>query len=286
MPRLHAELQREFPQSSVKFIDLFHNSSINRQAALLSPQVGASNGSPASDKSWDLIETSPSKATTVRQATITQPSSGVIEEQSLEASQGIAVIGVAGKFPGAQDADLFYERLMQGYSGISSRAHEVPITLPEGCIWVPQAGLLDGIEEFDHSFWNISKEEATDMDPQQRLFMEVALEALNDADIIVSQTEANNIGLFVGAAQNNYHTVTDAVYGDAFQKANRAMIAPCISARTAYHLNLGGPNVTLNTNCASGTVALSLAVNELNSGKCDVAVVGGVSVQLYQCVPP
>ncbi|KAK3174739.1 hypothetical protein OEA41_001985 [Lepraria neglecta] len=59
------------------------------------------------------------------------------------------------------------------------------------------------------------------------------------------------------------------------------MIAPCISARTAYHLNLHGPNVTLNTNCASGTLALSLAVDELNSGKCDVAIVGGISVQLY-----
>ena len=217
---------------------------------------------------------------------ITHPSSVSIDEHPLEALQGIAVIGIAGKFPGAQDADTFYERLMENYSGITSRTDEAPPYLPEGSIWVPQAGLLDGIEEFDHSFWNISKEEATDMDPQQRLFMEVALEALDDASICVSQTESNNIGLFVGAPQNSYHTVTDAVYGDAFQKANRAMIAPCISARTAYHLNLHGPNVTLNTNCASGTVALSLAVDELNSGKCDMAVVGGVSVQLYQYVFP
>lgn len=286
MPRLHGEIQREFPRSSVKLIELFHNSSINRQAVLLSSQDDVSSGRPASDDSYDLAETSAEELMEANESPITSPSNGSIEEHPLGASQGVAVIGVAGRFPGAEDADTFYERLMERYSGITSRTDEAPPDLPQGGIWVPQAGLLDNVEEFDHDFWNISKEEATDMDPQQRLFMEVALEALDDAGVSVSQTESNNIGLFVGAPQNSYHTVTNAVYGDAFQKANRAMIAPCISARTAYHLNLHGPNVTLNTNCASGTVALSLAVDELNSGKCDMTVVGGVSVQLYQFVLP
>ena len=209
------------------------------------------------------------------QPPILPSSNTAFEDKPLETSLGIAVIGVAGNFPSAQDADTFCERLVQGYSGITSRKAELPPTLPGGSIWVPRAGLLDGI----------SREEATDMDPQQRLFTEVALEALDDADIEVSRTESNTIGLFVGAPQKNNHTVTVAVYGYAFQKANRAMIAPCISVRTAYHLNLHGPNVTLNTNCANGTAALSLAVDELSSGKCDVAVIGGVSVQLYQYVP-
>ena len=88
------------------------------------------------------------------------------------------------------------------------------------------------------------------MDPQQRLFMDVAYDALADAGIEISHTKSNMIGLFVGAAQNSYHTVTDTVYGNVFQKANRAMIAPCICARTAYHLNLCGSNVTLNTDFA------------------------------------
>ena len=213
------------------------------------------------------------------QSPILPSSNTAFEDKPLETSR------VAGKFPGGQDADTFYERLVQGYSGITSRKAELPPTLPEGSIWIPRAGLLDGIEGIDHNFWNIPREEATDMDPQQRLFTEVALEALDDADIEVSRTESNTIGLFVGAPQKNNHTVTVAIYGYAFQKTNRAMIAPCISVRTAYHLNLHGPNVTLNTNCANGTAALSLAVDELSSGKCDVAVIGDVSVQLYQDVP-
>ena len=125
-----------------------------------------------------------------------------------------------------------------------------------------KAGTLSGIEDFNHEFWNLSKEEAMDMDPQQRLFLETALHALDDAGIDTSARTSGNIGTFVGAAPNVYHTTTKPVWGDAFQRANRGMIAPCISARTAYHLNLHGPKVTLNTNCASSTVALSLAVEQ------------------------
>ena len=192
----------------------------------------------------------------------------------------IAVIGLAGKFPGAQDADEFYERLLERYDGISKSEKPAP-PVPEGGIWVPKAGTLSGVENFDHEFWNISKEEAMDMDPQQRLFLESALHALDDAGINTFAGGPDKIGIFVGAASNIYHTITEPVWGDAFQRWNRGMIAPCISARTAYHLNLHGPNVTLNTNCASSTVALSLAIDQLNSGRLKVALVGGVSVQLF-----
>jgi acyl transferase domain-containing protein len=120
------------------------------------------------------------------------------------------------------------------------------------------------------------------MDPQQRLFLNVTLQALEDAGLDTFSDTNNSVGVFVGAATNQYHTITDPVYGDPFQRANRGFVAPCISARTAYHLNLHGPNVTINTNCASSTVALSLAVDALRSHRCDVAVVGGVSVQLFE----
>ena len=133
-----------------------------------------------------------------------------------------------------------------------------------------------------HDLNEEGQEEAADMDPQQRLFLEVSLEALNDAMIQPSHQGRNNIGIFIGSAENSYHKFTDPVYGDPFQQANRGFVAPSISARTAYHLDLHGPNITLNTNCASGTVALSLAVDGLRSGRCDTAIVGGISVQLYK----
>lgn len=192
----------------------------------------------------------------------------------------LAIIGIAGKFPGANDPDELYENLTQGTLGI--RESTTRAWAPEGCVWVPRAGILSGIEDFDAEFWKLTREEATDMDPQQRLFLNATLQALEDAGLDPFSDASNNIGVFVGAAANRYHTITDPVFGDPFQRANRGFVAPCLSARTAYHLNLHGPNVTVNTNCASSTVALTLAVDALRSRRCDVAVVGGVSVQLFE----
>lgn len=77
-------------------------------------------------------------------------------------------------------------------------------------------------------------------------------------------------------------SATETVYGDEFYRANRAVLTPCISARTAYHLNLHGPNLTLNTACSSGMVALSVAIDHLRSGQCDISVAGAVSITFPQ----
>lgn len=171
---------------------------------------------------------------------------------------------------------------MQGQVSIQRSTSTSAKPHVDGCLWVPKAGILSEVEDFDYRFWKLSKEEATDMDPQQRLFLEVALEALDDAELDPFQSARNNIGVFVGSAQNKYHTFTDPVHGSPFERANRGFVAPSISARAAYHLNLHGPNITLNTNCASSTVALSLAVESLRNHKCDAAIVGGISVQLFR----
>ena len=193
----------------------------------------------------------------------------------------IAVVGIAGKFPSADNADDLYSGLLEGHIAIRSTEMQSPPNV-HGCDWVPKAGTINNIEDFDYRLWNLSRTEATDMDPQQRLFLEAALQALDDAEMDTLGQKYNNIGLFVGTAPNIYHTFTEPVYGDSFQRANRGFVAPCISARTAYHLNLHGPNVTLNTNCASGTVALSLAIDALQGNKCEAAIVGGISVQLFR----
>lgn len=263
-------------------IDLFHQSTVARQAKLLlsfevekamEPSVGDS-----SDEK-DPFHSEHSESSSCGGMT----DSGSDMDTSIHESREIAIVGIAGRFPGARDPELFYQRLLQGYVGIT-HSSDTGREAPEGCLWVPKAGTLSDIEDFDHKFWNLGREEATDMDPQQRLFLEVALEALDDANVDPFVREKNNIGVFVGAAPNSYHTVTEPVFGDPFQRANRGFVAPCISARTAYHLNLQGPNVTLNTNCASGTVALSLAVDALKDQKCNVAIVGGVSVQLFEYI--
>lgn len=205
-----------------------------------------------------------------------------ISSPTVDSRVGVAIVGVAGRFPGAANVEELYTCLLEGRSGIRSNENTSKPHVPEGCLWVPRAGTLSDAEDFDPTFWNLTKEEAIDMDPQQRLFLDVALNALDDAGIETFHRERNKIGIFVGAAPNTYHTFTEPVYGDPFQQANRGFVAPCISARTAYHLNLHGPNVTLNTNCASSTVALSMAVDALRNNRCDAVIVGGISVQLFK----
>ncbi|KAG8418963.1 putative Hybrid PKS-NRPS biosynthetic cluster [Metarhizium acridum] len=261
VPKLHEKLKATFPSTHIRLLDLFHQSTIQQQAQLV--------GDGALGKSEPGLPPSPMSS-----GKFTPPS----EEMPL-LENDIAIVGMAGRFPGAASVDEFFEKLMNGYSGISPS--NVQKETLEGNIWVNRAGALQDIEDFDHEFWNLSEEDATDMDPQQRLFLEVAYEALADAGIIPGNIDSGRTGVFIGSANQNYHLYTEGVVADSFLRENRGFVAPSISARTAYHLDLRGPNVTVQTNCASSTVALSLAFDAIRSGRCDTALVGGVSVQLY-----
>ncbi|KAM3505259.1 hypothetical protein MY10362_003058 [Beauveria mimosiformis] len=313
VPKLHERLKVAFPSKCIRLVDLFHQSTIENQSALLgNPTVkkiktkrtkkvamasidrryqGKSRpDTPSSTPSSRATSKRPSRHSVMTSRIASRHSSPATVATSVAAEDdmeldGIAIIGLAGRFPGAKTPAEFYQKLMQGYSGITPASNTERKTLP-GNLWVPQAGSLDNVEEFDHEFWHLSREEATEMDPQQRLFLEVAYEALTDAGYDVGHGGnpecGARAGIFVGCANNAYHLYTESVATDSFLKENRPMVAPSISARTAYHLNVRGPNVTIQTNCASSSVALSLAFDSLRLGRCDIAIVGGVSVQLFE----
>ncbi|BDD57852.1 hypothetical protein MPDQ_001039 [Monascus purpureus] len=267
VPRLLEKLNVSFPGSNLRTVDLFHQATIREQAALVAPAAAVPSVKPKNTARILNGEDPSAQAAPPRNSPVK--------------STDIAIVGIGGRFPGAKNPEELYANLMQGQVSIQRSTSTSAKSHVDGCLWVPKAGTLSEVEDFDYRFWKLSKEEATDMDPQQRLFLEVALEALDDAELDPFQSARNNIGVFVGSAQNKYHTFTDPVYGSPFERANRGFVAPSISARTAYHLNLHGPNITLNTNCASSTVALSLAVESLRNHKCDAAIVGGISVQLF-----
>ncbi|KAF5139466.1 Hybrid PKS-NRPS synthetase TAS1 [Metarhizium anisopliae] len=261
VPKLHEKLKATFPSTHVRLLDLFHQSTIQQQAQLVGG--GAQRTSDA--------DRPPSPMSSGKFTPLS-------EEMPLPEND-IAIVGMAGRFPGAASVDEFFEKLVNGYSGVIPS--DVQKETLEGNIWVNRAGALQDVEDFDHEFWNLSEEDATDMDPQQRLFLEVAYEAFADAGITPANIDSGRTGVFIGSATQNYHLYTEGVVADSFLRENRGFVAPSISARTAYHLDLRGPNVTVQTNCASSTVALSLAFDAIRSGRCDTALVGGVSVQLF-----
>ncbi|KAI7763057.1 hypothetical protein LZL87_011200 [Fusarium oxysporum] len=285
VPKLHKKLKESFPGTKIRVTDLFHQSTIEQQAALChthQKKNKAAGFDSLTPSTMGSTSTSPSPIPSLASSFIPVPTPNTVLDQD-----EIAVVGIAGRFPGAQDADTFYTKLLQDYLAIidSSKDGHKRDTLP-GNIWVPKAGVLDNIEEFDPAFWHLSEEEATEMDPQQRLFLDVAYEALTDAGYFHQNDETmvktqERIGLFIGCANNAYHLHTESVASDPFLRENRGFVAPSISARTAYHLNLTGPNATIQTSCSSGTVALSMACDAIRLGRCDTAVVGGVSVQLF-----
>ncbi|KAM3435501.1 hypothetical protein MY4824_004817 [Beauveria thailandica] len=313
VPKLHERLKVAFPSKCIRLVDLFHQSTIENQSVLLgNPTVKkiktkrtkrvamasidrtcqrkSRPDTPSSTPSSRATSKRPSRHSVVTSRIASRHSSPATIATSVAAEDdlgldGVGIIGLAGRFPGARDPDEFYQKLIQGYSGITPASITERKTLP-GNLWVPQAGSLDNVEEFDHKFWHLSREEATEMDPQQRMFLEVAYEALTDAGYDVGHGGTPECGaragIFVGCANNAYHLYTESVATDSFSKENRPMVAPSISARTAYHLNVRGPNVTIQTNCASSSVALSLAFDSLRLGRCDIAIVGGVSVQLFE----
>ena len=206
-------------------------------------------------------------------------------------SGAVAIIGMAGRFPGAPDIDRFWANLLEGIEGISVlddaelAAQGIdPVVLSDPA-YVKARGVLDAPEAFDAPFFGYTPREAESIDPQQRVFLECAWEALEDAgyDAAVYQGE---IGVFAGTGANTY--LLQAL-GRSGQQTPEASVQLALSSekdflatRVSYKLGLRGPAVTVQSACSTSLVAVHLARRSLLSGDCDIAIVGGVRIAFPQ----
>jgi acyl transferase domain-containing protein len=199
----------------------------------------------------------------------------------------IAVIGMAGRFPGAQSVDEFWRNLQQSVESIAPLDDEY--LLAQGVSadtlanpsYVKVGGLLQGSDLFDAEFFGISPREAEILDPQQRLFLETAVEALETAGYD-SERYSGSIGIYGGAGMNGYLL---NLYSNA---SIRESVSPYdlfvandkdfLTTRISYKLNLTGPSVDVQTACSSSLVAVHMACQSLLSGECDIALAGGVAI--------
>ncbi len=210
--------------------------------------------------------------------------------EKLTATDGIAIIGLSCRFPGAENVEAFWRLLHDGIDGISEVPSwrwdvgqyydERPAT--PGKMNTRWGGFLQDqdIQRFDPYFFNIAPREAARMDPQQRLLLEVAWETLESAGLNPAQLAGSATGVFVGISSDDYSRLqfSDPRTVDAYAGTGNAH--SIAANRLSYFLDLRGPSVALDTACSSSLVAVHQACQSLRNGECELALAGGVNVIL------
>ncbi|MEP7217670.1 MAG: type I polyketide synthase, partial [Bacteroidota bacterium] len=206
--------------------------------------------------------------------------------------RGVAIIGMAGRFPGAGSIGDLWRMLRSGSEGIRLFSEQDLVTsgvdpsLLKDAGYVRARGMLPHIDMFDASFFGFSPREAEITDPQQRIFLECAWEALEDAGYVPRRYEGR-IGVYAGAGWNSYLLFNLASHRDLLgpEFGHQTLLGnekDNLPTRVSYKLNLRGPSINVQTGCSTSLVATCLAYDSLLNYQCDIALAGGVSIPSRQ----
>jgi acyl transferase domain-containing protein len=214
---------------------------------------------------------------------------GAHSSSSVESKEPIAIVGIGCRYPGASNVEELWENLLAGKDSIGpypsgrfpgvDRAYESSQKKP-GRLFTDAGGFLSNVDGFDSQFFEISPRESIYVDPQHRLLLEVAWEALEDAGQVRSTYEGSNAGVFVGLWTSEYET---RLY-ESGNEADFYSITGCArasaSGRVSFTFGLEGPSVTVDTACSSSLVAVHLACKSLWVGESEMALAGGANLIL------
>ena len=206
-----------------------------------------------------------------------------------ETGNEIAIIGMAGRFPGAANIAAFWRNLREGVESVTVLTDRelleagVRPELLRQPNYVKSAILLEGIELFDASFFGLSPSEATILDPQIRFFLECGWEALEDAGYVPESFEGP-IGVFAGAKLSQYLSLLESNYESMTSHFVNILgnDKDYLSTFLSYKLNLTGPSLTLQTACSTSLTSVHVACQSLLNGECDMALAGGSSISIFQ----
>jgi len=202
--------------------------------------------------------------------------------------EGIAIIGISGRFPGANNIEEFWQNLQGGVESISQITDEellstgVPANFLNDSNYVKASGILENIDLFDAGFFDFNPKQAETTNPQHRFFLECAWEALENAGYDSHKCESR-IGIYGGASLNDY--LSFDLNQDQFGSAQtyQKLIGndkDFLTTRVSYKLNLTGPSLTVQTACSTSLVGITLACQSLMNYQCDMALAGGVSIRV------
>ena len=209
------------------------------------------------------------------------------KDKNKKANADIAIIGMAGRFPGAKNIEEFWDLLVEGREGTSFfTADEIDVSIPSNIkndpAYVKARGLIDGADEFDAAFFGFNPRSAELMDPQQRIFLQIAWEALEKTGYL-PQKYNGSVGVFAGTGYNTYYTnnvLNHPAKVDQYGQFNVRTLneKDYIATRTAYQLNLKGPAIAVHSACSTSSLAIAQAVSAIRDGQCDIALAGAVSI--------
>ncbi|THC51890.1 SDR family NAD(P)-dependent oxidoreductase [Streptomyces sp. A1499] len=297
--QLNAELERHFDDlpktlffeyaTLEELAEYFAAEYAERLGELAATDDGSADGgpaggaaAPATDASADPPETKPALTARTTGPATHRPG------PAADDSHAVAVIGLAGRYPLADDVDEFWDNLAEGRDCVTEipadrwdhdRYFDADPSAP-GRAFSKWGGFLRDVDRFDPLFFGISPREAELMDPQERLFLQNAWHVFEDAGYRRDELSGRPVGVFVGVMYGEYQ-----LYGAADAERGGIRVTgssfASIANRVSYTLGLNGPSIALDTMCSSSLTAIHLACESLRGGESEVAVAGGVNLSLH-----
>jgi amino acid adenylation domain-containing protein len=211
-----------------------------------------------------------------------------LESMRRAATQPMAIVGAACRFPQADSLEAYWSNLSQGRDSVREidprrwdvAAYYDPDPDAPGKVSTRWGGFLESVDQFDADFFGISPREAEYIDPQHRLFLEVAWEALERARLTRTALAGSATGVFAAVCFHDYDRMMVKNFEDIVAYTITGGAPSMLANRLSYLLDLKGPSLTVDTACSSSLVAVHLACQSLRAGNCDVALVGGVNLLL------
>jgi acyl transferase domain-containing protein/NADPH:quinone reductase-like Zn-dependent oxidoreductase/acyl carrier protein len=229
-----------------------------------------------------------SRLSAIKLALLAQHLRAESSEQSVLRAEPLAIVGMGCRFPGGASLEEFWQTLHDGVDTI----REVPKDRwsweeyvdadpsAPGKMTSRWGGFIEAVDGFDAPFFGISPREAAHLDPQQRLFLEVSYEALDDAGLTRAKLAGGRVGVFVSSYHNDYGLAQYAAVEEIDAYTGTGTSHSILANRLSYLLDLHGPSISVDTACSASLVALHLACESLRSGESNIAVAGGVTLML------
>lgn len=199
----------------------------------------------------------------------------------------VAIIGMSGRFPGAENVEQLWKNLLDKKNSISTWTVDeldpsIPAELRNDPDYVKARGVITDADKFDHGFFGVNPKVAALMDPQQRVFLETAWAALEDAAYDPAQF-AGLIGVYAGMGNNTYFTRNVIGHPELIEQVGDFAVMTAnekdyIATRLAFEFDLRGPALSIHTACSTSLVAIAQAFKALRDGECDMALAGGIAL--------